>query len=126
MRAHHVKRIYAIGTAYMPDAKDVQGGFKVKIPSAIFRVISHTLWKSFVLIGETFENDAKDLDWTIVRVGRLTDAETKKQTEAFDYVGAKNWSAWSSRTGTAKWIVGQIDKGGKEYIHEKPAVSVPR
>lgn len=125
MREHHIKRIYAIGTPYLADEKDLQGGFKVKIPGAVFRVISHNLWKSFVLIGEVFEK-AEDLDWTIFRVGRLTDAESKKKTEAFDYIGAKGWSPWSSRTGTAEWVIGQIDDDRKEHIHERPAVCVPR
>jgi hypothetical protein len=125
MRAHHVKRIYAIGTPYTQEPKDSAGGLVTKLPPLFFRIFANNLWKSFVLIGEVFDKEAGDLDWTIFRVAKLTnDAKTK--TKAFEYVAATGWTPYSSRSGTAEWIVDQIDRGGNEYVHEKPAVGVPK
>lgn len=125
MRAHHVKRIYAIGTPYTRDPKDSAGGLYAKFPDLFFRVFAHNTWKSFVLIGELFDKEAGDLDWTIPRVARLTN-DIDKETKAFEYIGASGWTPNSTRSGSAEWIVDQIDRGGNEYIHEKPAVGVPK
>ena len=124
MRKHKVKVIYAIGTPYTPDTKD-SNSRAAKFASLFFRILTHNLWKSFVLIGDVFDKDAEDLSWTIVRVGRLIDG-TSGKTTAFEYVGAPGWSSNTTRDGVAGWIVDQIDRDDQDWIQKKPAVSTSK
>lgn len=96
-----------------------------KFPDVFFRIFAPNLRNSFVLIGQLFDKEAGDLDWTMPRAGKLSN-ETDKKNKAFDYVGAPGWSPFTTRDGVAEWIVDQIDQGGNEYIHEKPAVCVSK
>ena len=120
MRKYKIKVIYATGTPYTPDAKD-SNKFIARFISFFIRIITHNLWKSFVLIGELFDKEAEDLEWTISRVGRLSN-ETNKKTTAFEYVGAPGWTSSTSRSGVAEWIVDQIERDDQGWIRKKPAV----
>lgn len=124
MRKQKVKVIYAIGTPYTPDTKDSNSHI-ARFASFFFRIFSHNLWKSFVLIGNLFDREAEDLSWTIVRVGRLSDGANRKTT-AFEYVGAPGWTSNTTRDGIAEWIVNQIDRDDQNWIHKKPAVSTSK
>src|SRR6266480_107812 len=124
MRKHKVKVIYAIGTPYTPDTKDSNSRI-ARFASFFFRILTHNLWKSFVLIGDLFDREAEDLSWTIVRVGRLTDG-TNGKTAAFEYVGAPGWSSNTTRFGAAEWIVDQIDRDDQDWVRKKPAVSTSK
>jgi hypothetical protein len=124
MRKYKVKVIYAIGTPYTPDNKDRNSRI-ARFASFIFRILTHNLWKSFVLIGNLFDTEAEDLSWTIVRVGRLSDGMNGK-TSAFEYVGAPGWTPNTTRVGVAGWIVNQIDRDDQDWIQKKPAVSTSK
>jgi NAD(P)H-binding len=117
MREHHVSRILAIGTPYMPDARD-PGGFKAVAAKTFMRIIASGVVATFLAINEVFDAE-KELDWTVVRVARLIDAKKGVQV---GLVADEKFTGSTSRDGAAQWIA-ELVGGEGSYIREKPMLS---
>ena len=69
MRRHSVKQIFAMGTFCITDTKD-QSSLIAYLMVSIIWMFGRSTWQQVVNIGKTF--NAKDLDWTIYRLGLVT------------------------------------------------------
>lgn len=73
MKAHGVRRIFALGTFSIPDARD-GNSLAMRLLIGVVWALFNRGWRSFVGIGKFFDTvDKKDIDWTIFRVGLITD-----------------------------------------------------
>ena len=115
MRQHSVKQILAMGTFSITDTKD-QSSLIAYLMVSIIWMFGRSTWQQVVNIGKTF--NAKDLDWTIYRLGLVTNGgDGLVQTI---HVGGKTWKTSITRNQLAGWLVNQREKAQAEHVHEKP------
>jgi len=117
MRQHSVKRILAMGTFSVEDSKDKSSWIAYLLVSVLW-IIGRSTWQEVVSIGKTFEEDAKDLDWTVYRLGFVVNGEDGPTQTT--HVGSKTWKTSITRNQLAGWLVDQSEKAQAEYVHEKP------
>jgi hypothetical protein len=129
MREHGVKRIMAMSTV---SAKDPDDSFNLIafLLVMIVRLLVPAAYKVMVEIAKVFEEEAKDLEWTIFRLPGLPGGHDEKSwkkdredaTHA-GYIGDGVWRYWTRRGGLARWLVDCAEKGQDQWIHKLPAVS---
>jgi hypothetical protein len=120
MREHGVTRIFAMATPSITDPSD-KFSLVAAVGVRVIRTIAHSVWKELIAVGKLFDAEASDLQWTILRVGRLLDEESKVVAT---YVGEGGWNMNTSRPGTADWILGEVEKDGSgEWVKKRPALS---
>jgi nucleoside-diphosphate-sugar epimerase len=115
MHKHGVKRLLTLATASIPDTQDK---FNFVYSAMVWTVslLVRNAYKDIVAIGETIKTYGGDLDWTIVRVPLLTDAE--KTDVIAGYVGDGKTTAKLSRSGFAKFAIGELEK--REWVQKAP------
>jgi hypothetical protein len=120
MRKTGAKRIFAMGTPSVATPED-QRPLTTSLFVTTLRVFLNSVYTEVVAIGKLFDDEAEDLDWTMYRVGVLSN-ETGVTTAA-NYVGEGDWCLTTFRPDVAVWLVDQIENEPAQYIHKKPALS---
>lgn len=130
MRQHGVKRIFAMGTLSIVDPED---SWSLLRPAMVFllRIIAGKAYRTIINIGETFENDAKDLDWTIYRIAAIPGesdneswARDREDGKAFvGWIGEKGHTYSQKRGALARWLVDAVEGGLPDWVRKMPAVS---
>lgn len=121
MKQCNVKRILAMGT---PSISDPEDGFSVLalLGVAFIRIIANSAYKDIVSLGELFETEATKmgLDWTIFRIGFLTDGAP--QSSKAGYVAKNGWVMKNRRVDIAVWLVEEMEKDNSEWVRKRPAI----
>ena len=95
------------------------------------RVIANAAYNTIIGLGEVFENDAKDLDWTIFRIGNIPGesdaanwAQDREDGPAFvGWVAEPGWTLSQRRGALARWLVDAVEGGLTDWVQKMPAVS---
>ncbi|KIW11465.1 hypothetical protein PV08_10765 [Exophiala spinifera] len=132
MEKHGVRRLFALGTTaiYQPEDHSSVSRF---LMARLIKLLAGGAYHNFLAIQELFERDqvARDIDWTVFRVGNLSgsaeaeDWKTERGNGAA-YAGPVAGSGWTNgitRSTLAKWLVDGVENGAQEWIHQMPAVS---
>jgi hypothetical protein len=70
--------------------------------------------------GKLLDDEAGDLDWTMYRVGELSNSDGV--TKAARYIGEGEWVLPTYRPGIAAWLLDQVERDEPEWVHQKPAL----
>ncbi|KAI7767358.1 hypothetical protein LZL87_013107 [Fusarium oxysporum] len=116
MRRYGVKRIFAMGTLSLSQPEDA---WTLIRPAIV------------LLTGQVFENDAKDIDWTIFRIlgipgdsDKESWAKDREDGKAFvGYCGQKGHTYSQRRGALARWLVDAAEDGLQDWVRKMPAVS---
>ena len=75
-------------------------------------------------IAKSFEEFGKGIQWTLYRVGALTDTAGKGVATA-GWVGDKRWKLSTSRIDIARWLIQQVEceEGKREWVGLMPALA---
>jgi hypothetical protein len=119
MRKQGVKRIFLMGTPTIHDPKD-KGTFTATAAVFALRVMANSAYSEIIALGKLLDEEAGDLDWTMYRVGNLSNAEG---VVTASFVGDEGWSLTCFRQDVAGWIVEQLEKEVPEYVRARPALS---
>ncbi|KAM0230959.1 hypothetical protein ACHAP5_011214 [Fusarium lateritium] len=130
MRKHSVKRIFAMGTLSIVRPEDSRSMLRSSMVLFV-RLLAGAAYRTIIGIGEAFENDAKDLDWTIFRIAGIPGesdakswAEDREDGKAFvGWVGETGWTFSQRRGALAKWLVDAVEGGLEDWIQKMPVVS---
>ncbi|RSL55388.1 hypothetical protein CEP54_009436 [Fusarium duplospermum] len=130
MRQHGVKRVYAMGTISIVRPEDSRSLLRYCMV-AFVRLVAGGAYRTVINISQTFEEDAKGLDWTIYRIAGIpggSDHESWKRDredgKAFvGWVGETGWTMSQRRGALARWLVDAVEDGLTEWIGKMPAVS---
>ncbi|RFU24395.1 hypothetical protein B7463_g11938, partial [Scytalidium lignicola] len=120
MREQKVLRILAITTTNVQDAKD-QRSLTLSAIGSIAWLYGRVAWREFNEIGETFKTEGHSLDWTVFRVGIITDG--KEGTVLDGYIGDQGSSVVISREGMAAWLVRQVETSPPQWVRQMPYIS---
>jgi hypothetical protein len=119
MREHGVKRIFAMGTLSIPDSKD-KSSLLVRFMVFFIWLFGRPTWKEIVNVGKAFDEDAKDLDWTVYRLGLVKNGPDG--AVATTYPGEDDFVSFVNRNELAGWLLEQSEKEVPQFVHEKPAI----
>jgi putative NADH-flavin reductase len=119
MRKTGAKRLFVMGTPSIVTPKDKQP-FTTKLLITALKVALNSVYTEVVATGKLLDDEAQDLDWTMYRVGNLSN--DTGVTKAANNVGEGDWSLTTFRPDVATWLLDQIEKETPEYVHEKPAL----
>jgi len=119
MREHSVKRILAMGTLSIPDSRD-KSSLLMRAMVFFVWLFGYPTWQEIVNVGKAFDEDAKDLDWTVYRLGLVTNGADGEV--ATTYAGESDFVTFVYRNELAGWLLEQAEKTVPEFVHEKPAV----
>lgn len=120
MRAQAVRRIIAVSTFSVHDPKD-RFNFMRWLLTTMVWAMAHGSWKAIIDVARTFDTEAGDLDWTLVRVGLLTKGPAGRAVDG--YVGDGKISMSLRRTDLAEWTLTQAAKSPPEHVREKPGLA---
>ncbi|KAM0553196.1 hypothetical protein ACHAPJ_007483 [Fusarium lateritium] len=95
------------------------------------RLIANGAYRTIISIGETFENEAKDLDWTVFRIAGIPGgsdneswARDREDGKSFvGWIGGKGHTYSQKRSALARWLVDAAEGGLQDWVREMPAVS---
>ena len=119
MRRAGVKRLIALGTTSIKDAKDK---FSL-VYSGMVAFVSfgaNSAYKDIVAVGETIR-ESEDIDWTIVRVPVLKNDKNREVRAGYIGDGGAGAGYSLSRQGFAVFVVQELEKG--EWIKHAPLVT---
>ena len=119
MRRAGVKRLIALGTTSIKDAKDK---FSL-VYSGMVAFVSfgaNSAYKDIVAVGETIRA-SEDIDWTIVRVPVLKNDKNREVRAGYIGDGGAGAGYSLSRQGFAVFVVQELEKG--EWIKRAPLVT---
>ncbi|KAH7230755.1 hypothetical protein B0J15DRAFT_530677 [Fusarium solani] len=130
MRQHSVKRVYAMGTLSIVRPEDSRSLLRYGIVTFV-RLVAGGAYRTIINISQAFEEDAKDLDWTIFRIAGIPgeyDHESWKRDredgKAFvGWVAETGWTMSQKRGALARWLVDAVEGGLTDWIGKMPAVS---
>jgi len=118
MNQHGVKRLVCLGTASIKDPADKFNlAFSILVNGVA--ILARNAYNDVVAIGENVRTAGADLDWTIVRVPILRDAESSDVIAG--YIGDGKTSTFLTRLGFATFVVGEIEK--REWVKKAPLIS---
>ncbi|RYP10387.1 hypothetical protein DL764_000721 [Monosporascus ibericus] len=120
MRSEGVRRIIALSTCSVRDPKDKPSLLRWLLVTMLW-AIAHKVWKTIVDISVVFDEEGKDIDWTLFRVGFLADGPPMRAVDG--YVGDGKVGLYLRRADIAEWTLSQAEKSPPEYVQEKPAIS---
>ncbi|KAF4500439.1 hypothetical protein FAGAP_3365 [Fusarium agapanthi] len=117
MRRHGVKRIFIMGALTITRKEDA---FTILQPSINFmvRTAFSNAYRAITTIGKTFENEAKNLDWTQFRISAIP-GEPDKESWMKDredgkvfvgYVGEKGYTYSIPRSLLTRWPVDSAEE----------------
>jgi len=118
MYKYNVKRLIVLGTA---SAKDPNDQFSLQFQTLILgvRTLAHGAYQDIVAISKILQAKGTELDWTIVRVPILTNADTEGVIAG--YVGDGKIGTILSRKAFAAFAIGEIEK--REWVQKSPMIS---
>ncbi|KAG5810212.1 hypothetical protein H9Q74_014070 [Fusarium xylarioides] len=97
MRRHGVKRIFAMGTLSLSQPEDSWTLIKPAIVLLV-RTIAANAYRTIIQTGQVFEDDAKDIDWTIYRVAQIP-GDSDKESWARDREDSKTFVGYCGQKG---------------------------
>lgn len=118
MHKYEVKRFILLGTASSVDPND-KFSWKYAAMIRTVRTFAPSAYAEIVAIGEVVRSKGADLDWTMVRVPVLTNANTEDVLAG--YVGDGKVGTVLSRKAFAAFVVGEVEK--REWIQKAPMIS---
>jgi putative NADH-flavin reductase len=117
MKMEGVKRLIALGTVSMQAEEDGRSIVTWGMVTAVWAFL-HSAWKDVVAFGNAITSSNSDIDWTIARVGRLTNGKLGKVQAG--YIGKEGSRVFVSRKDLAKWYLDELENGA--WIHKLPVV----
>jgi hypothetical protein len=123
MRECGVRRLLAMSTFSLYDPKDKTMILTAALVWLVWLVwlIVRGAWREFVELGDTFHIEGQDIDWTLYRVGVITDA-MESETRA-GFVGDEGFSLAIGRKDMATWLVEQATIRPPQWVGQMPAIS---
>ena len=72
----------------------------------------------------SFEKYGNGIQWTLYRVGNLTDTEGKGFASA-GWIGDETWKLSTSRSGIARWLIREVEceESQRKWVCMMPALS---
>lgn len=122
MHFHGVKRLIALGTPSMSDPRD-KFSLAWSLMIGGVAALAHTSYRDVVETGKTIRTRGDDLDWTIVRVPRMTNKDQKEVIAG--YVGDGKTGFSLSRAGFAAFIVKELCASRPQWVKAAPLLSSP-
>lgn len=119
MRSAGVKRLIALGTASIGDAKDKFSFVYSGMVAAVY-IGARSAYKDIVAVGETIRA-SEDIDWTIVRVPVLKNDKNREVRVGYIGDGGAGAGCTLSRQGFAAFVVQELEKG--EWIKSAPLIT---
>jgi putative NADH-flavin reductase len=116
MREKGVKRLIALGTVSNETQQDGHSVITWGMVTAVW-VFLHSAWKDVVEFGKAIQN-SEGIDWTIARVGRLTNGGKGNVTAG--YVGKSGSGICLARKDLGKWFLDELENG--KWVHQLPIV----
>ncbi|KAI1454026.1 NmrA family protein [Annulohypoxylon moriforme] len=120
MKEEGVKRIIALSTFSVKDPKDKPSLYMWFLTTVLWAV-AHKIWRTIVDIGEVFDTYGGDLDWTLFRVGFLSNGPRGRVIDG--YVADGKLGAAIERADIAEWALTQAEKSPPEHVRQKPGIS---
>lgn len=119
MREYGIRRILAMSTFSLYDPKDKM----ISRAAVVWLVwlIARGAWREFVELGDTFHTEGQGIDWTLYRVGVITDAPETETRAGF--VGEEGFRLVISRKDMATWLVEQAATRPAQWVGQTPAIS---
>lgn len=117
MKKYHVSRLVAMGTASVDDENDLPV-FKFRLLVKIVKFLIPGAYFEIRRIGNLVKQSG--LDWTLIRLGMLTNKAGTGKVVA-GYYGKVNHSISISRADLAEFFVNQVED--KAYLYKAPAIS---
>ncbi|KAF9567929.1 NAD(P)-binding protein [Agrocybe pediades] len=118
MNKHQVKRFILLSTASSADPHD-KFSWKYAALVRTIRTLAHSAYAEIVACGEVVRSKGEALDWTLVRVPFLTNADTEGVVAG--YVGDGKVGMTLSRKALAAFMVGEVEK--REWVQKAPMIS---
>ncbi|KAL2205705.1 NAD(P)-binding protein [Sarocladium strictum] len=130
MRQHGVRRVYAMGTVSIVCEEDSRSVLRYCMRTAI-HLFAGTAYRAIINIGEAFEKDAKDLDWSVFRIGMISGEcdrkawmEDREEGTVFvGWVAQAGWTTSQKRAALTRWLVDIAEEGLPGWVGKMPAVS---
>ncbi len=130
MREHGVRRILAMGTLSIKLPEDRWTLFQ-SFAILFMRTLHGNLYKTIHNIRDAFEQEGKDLDWTMFRIAAIpgeSDEESWKKDredgELFEgMIGEAGWTGTTKRGLLARWLVNELEREDGKWLRKLPAVS---
>lgn len=119
MRGARIKRIFIMGTPSIAIAED-RPPRKMRWFVTSLKLFLRTIYDEVVATGELLDREAKDLDWTMYRVGFLQNKTGV--TKAANFIGEGDWTMYTFRPDLATWILDEMEKERAEWARKKPAL----
>jgi putative NADH-flavin reductase len=119
MRRAGVKRLIALGTASIKDAKDKFSFVYSTMVAAVFTG-AYSAYVDIVAIGEAIRA-SEDIDWTIVRVPVLKNDKNREVRAGYIGDGKAGSHYTLSRQGFAAFVVQELENG--EWIKCAPLIT---
>jgi putative NADH-flavin reductase len=118
LHKHNITRIIVLGTASFKDPNDKHSWKFAAMVSAV-RTLANSAYREIVAIGEVITTKGADLDWTIVRVPVLTQANTDAVFAG--YIGDPKVGTILARKAYAAFTIGEVEK--REWVKKSPMIS---
>ncbi|KAF8902882.1 NAD-P-binding protein [Gymnopilus junonius] len=118
MNKYNVKRFLFLSTA---SSKDPNDRHSVKFATLVdgVKLFARNAYTDIVAMGETARTKGGNIDWTMVRVPVLTNANT--EAVAAGYIGDEQVGVTLSRRAFAAFMLGEVEK--REWIQKAPLIS---
>jgi hypothetical protein len=118
-RATGIKKLLILGTPSAAVPSDNPPP-TLKLFIATIKLFLNAVYSEIVALGRILDKEAKDLDWTMYRLGMLSNKEGVTMASAT--VGADAWVNATYRPSAAVWILDQIDDSQGEWVRQKPSL----
>jgi hypothetical protein len=119
MREYGVQRVLAMTTISVYDERDRRSVVRAVLTGAVW-AIGMPVYREFVEIAKTFQTEGQGLDWTVYRIGVITDAEGVHSKAGF--VGEKGSGLQISRNAMAAWLLEQVEALPQHWVREMPYI----
>lgn len=119
MRASSIKRIFVMGTPSIHVSED-KYTITLNLMIWMLRLFANKAWSEVVSTGRLLDEEASDLDWTMYRIGNLSNKDGT--TKAASYIGEGDWCLDTYRPGIASWLLDQVERLTPEFIRQKPTL----
>lgn len=116
----NIRRLIAVSTGTAVDPND-GSDWKIRMPALLIKLSMPNAFKDIVGLANTIR--ASNLDWTMVRVGFLTDQLASPHLNTGLY-GHTRHSLRVSRADVASFMFNQIEK--RDFVHQAPGISSRR
>lgn len=116
MKEQRVRRLIALGTVSNETERDGHSIITWGMVAAVW-IVLHSAWKDVVELGKVIQS-SQGIDWTIARVGKLTDGSGGNVSAG--YVGREGTGILLARKDLAKWYLDELENG--KWIHQMPVV----